>query len=334
MTTATVNDKNQKPPLDYDPDSYRMTIGEHLEDLRWRMILGLLGFAAAIFICVLFTERLIVFFCALLTVQMVKHNLPPSMVYTQITEAFMTYLRIWLISAAALAGPWMLYQLWQFVAAGLYPNERKIVTKYIPLSLTLLIAGMVFVYVVVLPLSIGFFLQFSGDLPLPSPIPSGPKSIVGSYHQFKLPVLKGDPAGPEEGELWINSTEGRVKAMIGSGIRVLMSGGNNLLTPMISISDYIDLVLVFMLTFGLAFQLPLVVLAVVAAGLVEISFLKKQRKTVYFVMAIAAAFLAPGEIVTSMLSLLIPLMILYEFGLWLARFNAPKGSEPSDDVTL
>jgi sec-independent protein translocase protein TatC len=332
MTTATrpPPKKAAKPSHVHDPDSFRMTIGEHLEDLRWRMIIGLLGFAVAVVVCVAFTERVVVFFTAPFIKQLVRHHLNPAMYYSQITEGFMTYLKIWMISAAAVAAPWMLYQLWQFVAAGLYPNERKMVTRYIPLSITLLLSGMVFVYVVVLPMSIAFFLEFSGAMPLPSGLPQGQPVPAGQYAPTHLPVLNGDPSHPSDGELWINSVEGRVKAYYGNDTHVMLIGSNNLLTPMITLSDYIDLVLTFMITFGLAFQLPLVVLALVSLGLVEISFLKKQRRTIYFVMAIASAFLAPGEIVTSMLSLLIPLMILYEFGLWLAAWRMKKTAAAGD----
>ncbi len=322
MTTATPPPKKKvKSSAAHDPDSYRMTIGEHLEDLRWRLIIGLLGFAVAVVICVTFTERLMVFFTAPYISQLVKHHMNPQMYYNQITEGFMTYLKIWMISAALLAGPWLLYQIWQFVAAGLYPNERKMVTRYIPLSITLLITGVVFVYVVVLPMSISFFLSFSGGLPLPGMRHGDPVPLKDDPSPARFKVFQGDPAQPVEGEAWINSVENRVKTYYGGEVHVMMMGSTSLLTPMITLSDYIDLVLTFMLTFGLAFQLPLVVLAMVSAGLVEIAFLKKQRRMVYFVMAIASAVLAPGEIVSSMLSLLIPLMILYEFGLWLAQWR-------------
>ncbi len=307
-----------------------MTIGEHLEDLRRRMIFGLLGFAVAIFVCVAFTQRVVVFFTAPLVNQMLRHHLDPSLCYTQITEPFMTYLKIWVISAAALAGPWMIYQIWQFVAAGLYPNERHMVTKYIPLSVTLLIAGFVFVYVVVLPLTMAFFLEFSSAMPLPTAIPRGTPIAAGTYAPFHLPVIQGDPAHPAEGEIWINAPEGRIKALIGGQPRVMLFGAGNLLTPMITLADYIDLVLTFMITFGLAFQLPLVVLALVSLGLVEIDFLKKQRRMIYFVMAIASAFLAPGDIVTSMLALLVPLVVLYEFGLFLAALSLKKAAASTD----
>jgi len=88
MTTATLGRQKRKPAGDTTQTLYRMTIGEHLEDLRWRMILGLLAFAVAIIVCVLFTERLIVFFCAPSPRRLLKHGLPPSMAIPRITEAF------------------------------------------------------------------------------------------------------------------------------------------------------------------------------------------------------------------------------------------------------
>ncbi len=331
MTTATVDDKEKKSPGHFDPDSFRMTIGEHLEELRWRLILGLIGLAVAIFGVFAFIQKVIVFFCAPLFSQLLSHHINTQMYYREITEVFMVYLKIWLISAAAIAGPWMLYQIWQFVAAGLYPKERKIVTKYIPLSIALLLSGFVFVYLVVLPLTIRFFIEFSAEFPLPSNIPVGHKIDAGKYTPAVFPVLDGDPAHPQDGEVWINQTEQRLKAFVSGEIRSIPFGSDNLLQPILTISEYIDWVLTFMIIFGVSFQLPLVVLALVSIGVVDVPFLKKQRKVVYFVMAVAAAFLAPGEIVTSMLSLLIPLVILYEFGLWLAQFNAMRAHADESD---
>lgn len=298
-----------------------MTIGEHLEELRWRLILGLLGFFIATIVCFLFAERVMVIFCRPLIQQLQNHHLQPTMYYNGIGDPFMTYLKVTLISAGTIAGPWMLYQLWLFVSAGLYANERKIITKYIPLSITLMMAGMLFVYFLVLPLAIGFFLEFSGALPLP---PGTHQDTIAATpgEVLVFPEWAGDPTRPVPGQVWLNTLEHQLKIFTGGEMFVLQFGPKNLLSPHITIPDYIDLVLTFLVTFGLAFQLPLVVLALVRSGIVEITWLRQQRRMVYFVMAVAAAFLAPGDIVLSMVSLLIPLMLLYEFGLWLASVNS------------
>ena len=213
----------------------------------------------------------------------------------------MTYLKITLISAGAIAGPWIIYQLWLFVASGLYPHERKLITKYIPLSVGLFIGGVGFcLRVLVLPLSIKFFIEFSGNLPLPHGF--DPTTVPDIVH-FSVPVLDGDPQ-PEHmapGIMWINAREARLKAFVpdlqgkpGAGkVRVIPFGPENLLAPMLTLSDYIDLALTFMVTFGVAFQLPLVLLAVVSVGIVDVAFLRKKRKMIYFAMTVASAF--PGK---------------------------------------
>jgi len=321
-TLAAFNPDDEKPaPASahgHDPDSFRMTVGEHLEELRWRLILALVGFFAAMLACLLFAEKVVSFFCAPLTRQLIKHDINPQIFYNNLTEPFMTYLKITMICAVAIAGPWIIFQIWQFIAAGLFPHERKMVTKYIPLSVTLFLGGLVFVYFVVLPLSIAFFIDFSNTFSMPLGYPSTKLVEATPYH---IPVLEGDLKSPHEGDMWINSVERRIKVFFDGKARAITFGPDGLLSPMLQISVYIDLVLTFMLTFGLAFQLPLVILALVSLGIVEVTFLKKKRKMIYFAMTVSSAFLAPGDIVTSMLALLIPLIILYEFGLWLVAFS-------------
>jgi sec-independent protein translocase protein TatC len=322
MTSATApipptEQKKPEPKLDYDPDSFRMTIGEHLEELRWRLILALIGFVIAMAVCLAFGTHFMSFFARPLMKALKTEDLATVLTYSKITDPFMVYLQMSMIGGAVFAAPWIIYQIWQFVAAGLYPNERQTVTKYIPMSITLFLSGVVFVYLLVLPLTMRFFLQFASEIGVSGQ--AEPALIdVASALRVKVPQIAGSIRNPEEGDMWFNTVQGRFYVYINGKPRIITTGANNLLTPHLNISDYIDLVITFMLTFGLAFQLPLVVLAVVRIGVVEIDFLRKQRKMVYFVMAVVSAFVAPGDVVTSMLALLIPLVILYEFGLWLA----------------
>src|SRR5579884_2561812 len=146
MTTASATPPTTKSNKreHFDPDEFRMTIGEHLEELRWRLILGLIGLFVAVVVCMTFGERMIEVFCAPLVRGLLSHHINPQLVINGLTEGFMTYLQISMICAGVLAGPWILYQLWLFVAAGLYPDERKTVTRYIPLSVALLILGVLF----------------------------------------------------------------------------------------------------------------------------------------------------------------------------------------------
>ncbi len=299
-----------------------MSIGEHLEELRMRLILGLGGYLLAAIFCFIFGEKVVVIFCRPLMIALEKAHLPP-LVYTRETqEAFMVYIKISMISAAALAGPWLLYQLWQFVAAGLYARERKYVTKYLPLSITLLLAGMSFLYFFVLPLMVQFFLLFNISLPFKLSSSWSPTPIAGDAVPWVVPILDHDPPQPLPGQVWFDLSEGRLKIYIGDEKggekRTIFFGSDKLVTPQITLSDYVDMVMGLLLSFGLAFQLPLVVLGAARIGVVDIEKLKKWRRYVYFSMSIISAVIVP-DVVTGMIALMIPLILLYEFGIVLAR---------------
>ena len=325
MTAPTVEyESKKKPKRDFDPDSYRMTIGEHLEELRMRLIWGLGGFFIMAIICYAIGDPLIHFFLHPLMVAQLRAHQSPQIYYTEIAESFMTYLKVGLICAAAISSPWLVYQLWQFVAAGLYPRERKYITKYLPLSITLLITGMVFLYLVVLPLMMTFFLEFnfgSGDLIGPARI----DPAAATQPVSRLELLQGDPANPTQGRIWFDLSQYRLKFFLDGQTRVIPFVSGGVATPLITLKDYIDMVVALLLSFGLAFQMPLVVLALVRIGIVDIPQLKKMRRIVYFSMAIVAAFIVP-DVVTGMVALLIPLILLFEMGLWLAREPKEKAA--------
>jgi len=302
-----------------------MSIGEHLEELRWRLILSLIGLGIAVVVCMGLGEHVIVWFCTPLIRGMQRHDLTPQLHYTGLSDLFMTYLRVTFITAAAIAGPWMIYQIWLFVAAGLYPHERQLITKYIPLSISLFLGGLVFVYLLVLPLSVDFFLDFSDAIPLPTSSVSA--SVATTQPLGMMTELPGDPISPKEGSYWFNTSEKRCKAFLGGKTRVIPFGPENLASPMLMVDEYIDLASTFMLVFGVSFQLPLVILALVSVGIVEIDWLREKRRIVYLILTIVAAVIAPGDIVTSMMSLLLPLILLYEMGILLARWSLKKKTD-------
>src|SRR6478672_10889893 len=175
MTASTV-EQPAKKRHDFDPDSYRMTIGEHLEELRTRMILGLAGFFIAAIVCMALGEYVMHWFLRPLMIALEKAHQNPQIYYTEVAESFMVYIKVSLISAATVASPWMLYQLWQFVAAGLYPRERKYITKYLPLMMT-------------------FFLEFNfgtGSLIRASRVDAS----AATQPAYMIPAFDGDPASP------------------------------------------------------------------------------------------------------------------------------------------
>jgi len=310
----------KKPQHHFHPDEFRMTIGEHLEELRTRLILSLMGFVVAAIVCFIFGEKVVWYFCKPLMNALEANGFSPQMFMGEVAESFMVFIKISMITAATFASPWMIYQFWLFVAAGLYPHERKYITKYWPLSVGLMVIGMVFLYFVVLPLMLRFFVAFNIGLPLTFPVKidtSAPQTMA-----VTLPLLNGDPAHPIPGNEWFDLSQGRLKFCIGTAanpeIRVIPYGSAAMVTPQITLSAYIDMVIGMLLSFGLAFQTPLVVLALVRIGIFEVDQLKKMRRYVYFSTAIIAGFIVP-DVVGGMIALMIPLMLLFELGLWLAR---------------
>jgi sec-independent protein translocase protein TatC len=312
---------------DFDPDHFRMTLGEHLEELRSRLIKGLGAFIPITFICLLFGHQLVEWFIRPLNLALQRNGLNPQLYYTEVGESFMVYIQVSIIVGAAIASPWALYQAWQFVAAGLYPKERKYVTKYLPLSITLLLAGMAFLYYVVLPITLDVFLTFNIGAPIQ--FDSAPVDATAANQvQLIVPHYKGGPPSAPDGLLYFDETTQRLNYKHHDQIRTLPFMANAQVAPQITLQTYISMVIQMLISFGIAFQLPLVVLAMVRMGIVDVPQLKKMRKYVFFIIIVISAFIVP-EMVTGMCALAFPLYLLFELGLLLAR--EPKHARPASD---
>jgi sec-independent protein translocase protein TatC len=87
-----------------------------------------------------------------------------------VQEAFMTYMKVSFVAGLIVASPWVFYQLWLFVAAGLYPHERKYVYTYLPMSVVLFLGGIAFCFYAVLPTVLDFLLGFNGRMLLTAQI--------------------------------------------------------------------------------------------------------------------------------------------------------------------
>jgi sec-independent protein translocase protein TatC len=175
-------------------------------------------------------------------------------------EAFTAYMKISLIAGLILTAPWVFYQIWMFVAAGLYPKERQYVYKAVPFSAGLFVVGALFFLFIIAPLTLRFFLKF-GDM-------------VGVASTWTL-------------------------------------------------QRYISFVCALMLVFGIAFQTPIAVFILVRVGLVSIKTLRKFRGYVLLGLAFVSAMATPPDVI-SMLALLVPLYGLYELGIILSIFAERK----------
>lgn len=326
MSSAPTRASSRSSPSVDDPDQYRMTLGDHLEELRRRIIIGLFGFLGALVVCFIFGQRVITFFCRPLVDALHHHHIAPQMYTTQVSDGFMVYMQISMICAAAIASPLILYQLWKFVAAGLYPHERKYITKYIPLSVVLLLTGMAFVYWFVLPVSVEFFIEFNSHIPLQYDAPAARTVAATQPSMMHVPLIGGDPKPLADGMIWFDTSQDRLKIFLNQQIRTLAFGPANLLTPMITLPQYIDMVVGMLLAFGLAFQTPLAVLALVRVGIVDVPTLKRLRKYILFIAALVAAVIVP-DVVTGMIALMLPLYLLYELGILLASWGDKKSGQ-------
>jgi sec-independent protein translocase protein TatC len=313
-----------------NPEDYRMTFGQHLDELRGRLIKALLGFLAAFVLCLVFSRQYTIpYFCKPLLDVLRAYEINPQLYALGASDAFMVYIRISLITAAAIAAPWIAWQAWGFIAAGLYPSERKMVTKYLPLSLGLLVGGMAFVYWVVLPFTLNFFLMFSATIPLPSEFRPASLTTTQPVDVATVPILKGDPPKPVNGQWWFDESQQRLKMYIGDHVRVIQFGPENLLVPLLTLPEYISLVMLMLVTFGLAFQLPIVVVALATLGIFSVTELKGMRKQVYFIIVVLASVLTPGDVITLTIALVLPLILLYELGIWLASGQPTKSAQPA-----
>ncbi len=308
----------------YDPDDFRMTLGDHLEELRRRLIYGILGFALALVLCLIFGKQMLSIFCKPMFDVMLEYDINPSFFVANISDPFMVYMQISMISATVIASPWIVWQFWQFVAAGLYPHERKTVTRYIPLSLTLLIGGMSFVYFLVLPWTLQFFMSFSISIPLPTAESAQiPTTNPAALNMPVLPPIPGDPIGAPSGSMWFDTIQNRPKIMVNGVVRVLQFGAENLVSPMLLLPEYVDMAMGMLVVFGLSFQLPIMIMVLAKVGIIRVESLRGMRRIVYFCMGILAAIITPGDVITATIALMIPLCALFELGIFLAA-RTPK----------
>lgn len=151
----------KKPTDDEDDEDAlggRMSFLEHLEELRKRIIYACYGIGAGVAFSFLFIQKLFEF----LTAPAIA-TLPPgsTIIYTQPTEAFALYINISLIAGAVFASPFIMYQVWQFIAPGLYATEKKFVVPFVLLTTIGFLAGAAFNHYVAYRFVMTYFASFN-----------------------------------------------------------------------------------------------------------------------------------------------------------------------------
>jgi sec-independent protein translocase protein TatC len=143
---------------DDDPRERRMGFLEHLDELRTRIIRAVAGVAAGMLVSFLFYQRLGDF-----VLQPILKTLPPgsSLVFLRPGEGFSFYLNVSLIGGLLLAAPFVMYQVWRFIAPGLYTNEKKLVIPFVMLTSAGSVGGALFSHYVLFPALMTFYGEFS-----------------------------------------------------------------------------------------------------------------------------------------------------------------------------
>lgn len=235
----------------------RLTLVEHLDELRTRIFVCLAALSVAIGLC---------FWQNHLLLDVMNNALPEGKepITLSPTEPFIVTLKISAYAGIILALPILLYQLYAFLLPALSPAEKRVIVPFLLLVPVLFIAGVVFGYFVVLPAAIKFLLNFNDA-------------------QFHIQVRA---------------------------------------------SEYYGFATLTLLAMGLVFQVPMAILAATRLRIVTIDQLRKNRRYAVLILAIVAMLL-PGTDPITMLVELIPLLLLYELSILLARvFGSPV--TPSD----
>jgi sec-independent protein translocase protein TatC len=235
----------------------------HLFELRDRVVKSALAIIM-VFVCLVYWAPDIFHLFA----QPLLQALPAGgkMIVTDVTGSFFVPMKVTMLVAFLIALPVVMYQLWAFIAPGLYLHERKLILPLVVSSYTLFVIGMAFAYFLVFPTVFKF---------------------MASYNA---------PLGAEM------STD---------------------------IDNYLSFAMTTFLAFGITFEVPVVVVVLVRMGMVSLAKLKEIRPYVIVGAFVVSAIVTPPDVLSQLL-LAVPMTLLYELGLLVARFYVPKSTEDAE----
>jgi sec-independent protein translocase protein TatC len=240
---------------------------QHLIELRDRLVKATIAIVLVAVVLAIYPGPAALY--DMLAAPLVAH-LPKgsTLIATSVISPFMVPLKVLMVAALLIALPVVLYQLWAFVAPGLYSHEKKLVLPLVISSTILFFIGVAFCYFFVFGRVFAFIQNFA------------PKSITAS---------------PD-------------------------------------IEAYLSFVLSMFLAFGMAFEVPVVVVVLARMGIFSIDKLKDFRGYFVVLAFIIAAIVTPPDVV-SQLALAIPMCLLYEIGIWSAQIFIRHTKAPDDDAT-
>jgi sec-independent protein translocase protein TatC len=247
------------------PEDRKMPLLDHIVELRNRLlwcVAGLVGAFLVVFL--LFGQEIFNFLVQPLADILLARGNPQAakMIFTNITEAFFTRVRVSFFFAAFVCAPLFLAQIWAFVAPGLYKHEKKAFVPFLFATPVLFLLGAAMVYFVLMPAAWQFFLSFEQ---------------VGDVTSGTIPI--------------------QLEAKV---------------------DEYLSLVMLLIFAFGLAFQLPVVLALLARVGIASSAGLRRTRRYAIVIVFIFAAIFTPPDPI-SQLTLAIPILLLYEVSIWIAK---------------
>ncbi len=179
------NPENTEQPRAVDEPGGSMSFFDHLVELRKRLINSLLGIGIGMIVGLAFSKPAINFVAQPMLVALKRNHLEQHLYFTHPAGYVGLYINLGLYLGIALAMPWVLYQVWLFVAPGLYKHERKAVASFIGSSMLLFLCGVAFGYFVMLPQVLTFVVAFGNTGPIK------PWIDIDEYFSLILVVLLG-----------------------------------------------------------------------------------------------------------------------------------------------
>ena len=320
--------------LPNDPKNFTMPLGDHLDELRKRLILALLIPIPLAMVLFLFSDSLVeVLLEPLQTVQR-NGGYPQQVQVLSPPEFLLMKIKLSIIFAIVVSIPWIILQFWLFIAPGLYPSERRFIHVLLPGSAILTAAGVMIMYLIMLPIMLFVLMSITAGVEMPAELlPIVPPSEVAA-DAATIPVLDASPESVHLGQAWVDLSTSTLRVAVASGdainhrILSIPLQGSDVVAQIFRLTSYINFVLLLLLGITLAFQMPLVILLLGWIGAVTPEGLAGKRKYALLACALLAAITTPADIV-SMFMMLIPLYGLYELGILLLRIlPASKVGKP------
>lgn len=262
---------------------------EHLRELRQRLIRSVIAFIIGIVVIFTVAEPILQFL--LVPIEETLRDLgdpSPTMQYTSPQEYLFTLFRISMVFGFALAFPYIAYQMWRFVAPGLYRKEKNAFLPFIVASPVMFLLGASFAHYIVTPLAMAFFLGFAD-------VSSIFANLLGQVAEAPADVV----VPPEA--IAVPATD--------EGVRITFFG---------KVNESLDITLKFIMAFGLCFQLPVLLTLMGKAGLVTARGLEKMRKYAMVGILLLAALVTPPDVITQLI-LFVAVYGLYEISIQLVK---------------